>query len=194
MACPGVHSTIRTVVPWPLPTLLYFLTKPARCEASASIELSTGMEFVDQISQPEMFVPRPRETALSFSSETTIPMPNSLWPVTTLLTSNVTVAPPVRFDHVLGFREPVTEIRPSMVSSIPSAGGDLMTPSVGKWATRRSSPAARPQVPVAGPISCSEEGARSVSRYVAVLAQFQRHAMRLVWNVVQSLDVASSTL
>src|SRR5271154_2253570 len=62
--------------------------------------MSTGMEFVDQISQPEMFAPRPRETALSFSSETTIPMPNSLWPVTILLTSNVTVAPPARFDHV----------------------------------------------------------------------------------------------
>jgi hypothetical protein len=33
-----------------------------------------------------------------------------------------------------GFSEPVTEIRPSMVASIPSAGGDLMTPSVGKAA------------------------------------------------------------
>jgi hypothetical protein len=30
---------------------------------------------------------------------------------------------------------------------------------------------------LAGPISCSEEGARSASRYVAVLAQFQRHAI-----------------
>jgi hypothetical protein len=64
-----------------------------------------------------------------------------------------------------------------MVASIPSAGGDLMTPSVGKWATRRYSPASRPQVPFAGPISCSEEGARSASLYVAVLAQFQRHAI-----------------
>ena len=72
--------------------IIVFLTKPARCEASASIELSTGMEFVDQISQPEMFAPRPRDTALSFSSETIIPMPNSLWPVTILLTSNVIVA------------------------------------------------------------------------------------------------------
>jgi hypothetical protein len=45
---------------------LYFLTKPARCAASASIELSTGMEFVDQISQPEMLGPRPRDTAVSF--------------------------------------------------------------------------------------------------------------------------------
>jgi hypothetical protein len=82
-----------------------------------------------------------------------------------------------------GFSEPVTEIRPSMVASIPSAGGDLMTPSVGKWATRRYSPSSRPQVPFAGPISCSEEGARSVSRYVAVLAQFQRHAIDGILSV-----------
>src|ERR1700733_4740260 len=119
------------------------------------------MEFVDQISQPEMFAPRPRETALSFSSETTIPMPNSFWPVTILLTSNVTVAPPALLLDLItysGFSEPVTEIRLSMVVSIPSAGGDFMTPSVGKWATRRYSPASRPQVPFAGPISCSEEG------------------------------------
>ena len=45
------------------------------------------------------------------------------------------------------------------------------------------SPASRPQVPFAGPISCSEEGARSASRYVAVLAQFQRHAIDGILSV-----------
>ena len=70
-----------------------------------------------------------------------------------------------------------------MVASIPCAGGDLMTPSVGKWATGRYSPASRPQVPFAGPIGCSKEGARSASRYVAVLAQFQRHAIDGILSV-----------
>src|ERR1700722_1383156 len=102
IACPGAHSTIRITVPWPLPTKLYFLTKPARCAASASIELSTGMEFVDQISQPEMLGPRPRDTAFIFSSETTIPLPNSSCPVTILLTSSVMITSPVRFDRTYG--------------------------------------------------------------------------------------------
>jgi hypothetical protein len=62
--------------------------------------LLTGMELVDQISQPEMLGPRPRDTAVSFSSETTIPLPNSSCPVTILLTSKVMVTSPASFDYV----------------------------------------------------------------------------------------------
>jgi hypothetical protein len=58
-----------------------------------------------------------------------------------------------------------------------------MTPSVGKWATRRYSPASHPQVPFAGPTSCSEEGGQSASHYVAVLARFQRHAIDGILSV-----------
>jgi hypothetical protein len=59
--------------------------------------IETGMELVDQISQPEMLGPSPRDTATRFSSETTIPLPNSSCPVTILLTSKVMVTSLTRF-------------------------------------------------------------------------------------------------
>jgi hypothetical protein len=88
------------------------------------------MEFVDQISQPEMFAPRPRDTALSFSSETTIPMPNSSWPVTILLTFNIIVASSVRVECVCDDprlrNEYIVAIRPARLL-IPMATQSLRT-------------------------------------------------------------------
>src|SRR4029077_13207140 len=77
------------------------------------MELLTGMELVDQISQPEMLGPRPRDTAVSFSSETTIPLPNSSCPVTILLTSKVMATSPAGFDHTRA-----TQIPPSKLSMV----------------------------------------------------------------------------
>ena len=63
--------------------------KPARCAAAAAAELSTGIVSVDQIWQPVIFAPIPRDTAVSRSSLATTALPFASCPVTILLTCSV---------------------------------------------------------------------------------------------------------
>src|SRR3954452_10858380 len=77
--------------------------KPARCAASAAAELSTGIRSVDQIWQPLMFAPIPRDTALSRSSVTTTALPFASCPVTILLTCSVMRTPGIRGQSPISF-------------------------------------------------------------------------------------------
>jgi hypothetical protein len=103
------------------------LTTSARCAASASTELSTGIESVDQVSQPERFAPKPRDRALSFLSETTIPMPKSSLPVTIRPTFSIIVAfsvtvecvyddPRLRNEYIVAIR-PLRFLTPTLQAS-----------------------------------------------------------------------------